>query len=582
MTRAPSRGLVTMSALALAVLAGVVTLGGSAIAVWSERDWAPVAQVDGRVISRADARGREDALRFVLLQQLDAIAVAHQARLLDELEAAALSLPIEQRLGDLHSLVIEELIHADLARQWLVDEGLPMPEVDLATELERVRRAALDRQVSWVRLSWQPAVSGTDAKPPHHLGPTTADGRLREVARAVRADLSGGVSHEEIARKYESDGWLIEAGRNWIRGEGPAAFLPAEAVAAARGAPMGPADPLIGAGWALVLDVLAVAPPGPDGAAIVLNAGLEGVSHAALTDWARDRAQVRAARVALLERWASQDTELVRAAELVIGPVDIEGPEGPWVQLSHLVVNDLGPADIPPGEGSAAERLAQSLRSLDPESRQSRFSALVAAAGARSGPLGFFVREQLAPDLATAAFAAEVATDDVLGPVVTDNGEELYYIESRYSGPLDERSIGALLEVHRGKRSWVELSAALVPREAARALGGPWRMHQEFEDGSSAYQAFVHGPVGKLSDPVAVNRELLVVIVLERKNDVPDPMAVARLSVDGWDTWLTSRRASVQIKYVDLAGPDDAASPEASLLPLAPQTPRIPVRPEVP
>jgi hypothetical protein len=127
------------------------------------------------------------------------------------------------------------------------------------------------------------------------------------------------------------------------------------------------------------------------------------------------------------------------------------------------------------------------------------------------------------------------------------------------------------------------MASALAPGEAARALGGPWRVAAEFATESPAYRALFETLIGELSDPFALDGQLLVAQVLERRNSLPAHDALARLRVSGFAAWLADRRSEAAITYVediDLPGQSPAASGVPTQLPQA--SPRLPVTPPVP
>jgi hypothetical protein len=573
-------------AIGAAILAGAAILIGATVAVLNDRDWAVVARVGNQEINRAAVRGREEVLQFVLSQQVEAIDTARQAGLMEEQEAATLASALEQQLAEVRSLAIEDLVNATLARSWMTENGLAVGATDIGQELQRARQSLVDRRLRWIRIAWQPGPPNGTQSDVSQPGQAPDEELMVATATELRAALSEGVRPDELAPQYEAAGWSVVSGERWLPAAGHVAWLDSEAVAAARLADTGPLPPIVGVGWAVVADLVTLAPDGPSGAAVLDTARLQSVSGAALADWARDRAQARAVEEVLVMAWPETSMEMVRAAEVVIGPSDPQGPSGPWVQLAHLVTADVPVSVVAPGEGSTGDRLAATLRSLGPSERRARFWEFVAEARAtnpRSGELGFFVREQLAPGLAERAFAEDVRSADVLGPIVTDFGEELFLIQAQYSGPLDDRSIGALTELRRGTASLFEMASALAPGEAARALGGPWRVAAEFATQSPAYRALFETLIGELSDPFALDGQLLVAQVLERRNSLPAHDALARLRVSGFAAWLADRRSEAAITYVediDLPGQSPAASGVPTQLPQA--SPRLPVTPPVP
>jgi hypothetical protein len=269
----------------------------------------------------------------------------------------------------------------------------------------------------------------------------------------------------------------------------------------------------------------------------------------------------------------------------VVGPALPDGPGGPWIQLAHLVVADVPPAALPGSRGDA-DNLAEWLRSLDAPDRPAAFDRLVRAASGpgRSGDLGYFVHEQLSPPIADLAFTAGVRTGDVLGPVVTALGTELFLVEAWYDGPLDERSTAALIELRRDGVDPLALAAATAYGDAARANGGPWRPAAEVASGSPAHAALFETRPLTWSDPFVLHDQLLSARVLERRTAVPDARSLARLAVVGFEAWLQGKRAATPIEYAEGEDPMPraTATPGGIPTPLPQGTPRLPVVPGTP
>jgi hypothetical protein len=181
----------------------------------------------------------------------------------------------------------------------------------------------------------------------------------------------------------------------------------------------------------------------------------------ALQQWAAGRALKQAVTAHLIAGW-SRGVSMAHFRELVIGAApDSSGSAGPWVELSGLALDRLSgvsPSSIagaPAGLNLGANALAKTLKSDSATDRATLFRALAAAANkapgsnaaTTSGEIGFYTKGQLTPDIGKAAFADSVHTGDVVGPITTSAGPQLFLVESRYSGTLDERAQVALQQV---------------------------------------------------------------------------------------------------------------------------------------
>ncbi|MEX2548466.1 MAG: peptidylprolyl isomerase [Chloroflexota bacterium] len=567
-------------ALVAVVAVGLLATG----VVWNlnERDWAPVATVDGQVINRAQVRDREAVLGLLMEEQAKAVDSLREQNRVSAGEAAQLTDGLTASLTDVRSIAIASLIDDALVHRYATSEGVQVPPPDLATELATARSALTDRRMSYMRIAWQPGVA-------KEVSPETAvpdAAQLAELGSAVRAAIDSGTDRVALAEDYRSAGWFVTVDTRWLPSDGPVPWMDGEAVAAARAAPVGPLPAVVGVAWVAVLDIADTAPdPSVFGQQMLSNARDVRVSEGALQSWALAEAERSAVSADLLAKWAGTPALNVRAAEAVIGPADPQGPDGPWVELAHLVVADVPPAHIPAGEGTPGKRLVRHLAATEPSETASAFAALVAQANAttaRSGELGYFVREQLRPELAALAFADGVDSGSVVGPIATENGEEIFLVRSTYEGALDERSIGALTELHRGTTSLFDMASSLSPAEAARAVAGPWRSAAEFEVPSAATTALFETPIGQLSGPFTIGEQLVVARILERRTDIPGPDALGRIEVDGFQTWLVSCRASATITYAPTAEPSPSAPPRGVPTPLGQPTPRLPVTPALP
>ena len=271
----------------------------------------------------------------------------------------------------------------------------------------------------------------------------------------------------------------------------------------------------------------------------------------------------------------------VRAEELVLGPADIEGAAGPWVQLSHLVVGDV-PADLlPAGSDGAPEQVLANLRTLAPTDRSKRFGELVTAANAvsaRSGELGYFVKEQLIAPVGTAAHDPAAKRFDVIGPITTDAGPELFLVEAQYRGALNDEVVAALMAASSGERSFLSIAQARSSTAAARSVGGPWRSRSELDERDPATRELFETPVGAVTSPFELEGELVIARIVERRDALIEHDAIERAAVTRWSSWQRAARQAATVVWADAVPTASASGGEIPTM-LPQETPRIPVAP---
>ena len=216
--------------------------------------------------------------------------------------------------------------------------------------------------------------------------------------------------------------------------------------------------------------------------------------------------------------------------------------------------------------------------------RATLFRALVAAAnGAQgsdttspSGEIGFYTIEGLTPELGKAAFASTVRTGDVIGPVSTSGGPDLFLVESRYGGTLDDRSQTALREIRNDPAANpLTYTRQFSPDDAALAIDAGWRAEPEFGSDEAVRSALFDTPIGLLSDPFVLDGKLALAQVIERKTAVPDALTLDRLSLDGYAAWFASEYAKATITRSDNPLPElmPSSSPSSSPAPALPSAP---------
>jgi parvulin-like peptidyl-prolyl isomerase len=234
--------------------------------------------------------------------------------------------------------------------------------------------------------------------------------------------------------------------------------------------------------------------------------------------------------------------------------------------------------------------------------RTALYRALVAAANAASasgsigtsGELGFSTKDGLAPELGKAAFEPAVRSGDVIGPIPTSAGPELYLVEARYAGALDDRAQVALRQVRIDPApDPLAYTRQFSPPDAALAVDAGWRAQAEFGTGEAVQAALFDTPIGALSDPFVLDGKLALALVTERRTTTPDARMLDRLTLDGYAAWFGSEYTKAAITRSDNPLPElmPSASPSPSAsassppsLPSVPtlDTPNLPVIPGQP
>jgi hypothetical protein len=329
------------------------------------------------------------------------------------------------------------------------------------------------------------------------------------------------------------------------------------------------------------------------------------VDTAALAEWAAGQALRRALSDALLDRAKTKGVTLAHFRELVVGASpDSTGTAGPWVELSGLSldrlasVNPSAVAGAPAGLDLHADALATRLRAMAPPDRIALWKSLVSAANAASGSdpaktsgeIGFATKDGLQADIGKAAFEDKVKTADVLGPIVTSTGPQLFLVEARYAGALDERAQAALREIRAdASPDPLAYTTRFSPADIPLARDAGWRADAEFGSTEPVRSALFDAPIGALSDPFVLDGKLALAIVDDRHLGIPAPRTVARLTLDGYAAWYASERTNATITRSDNPLPELApsASPSptaAGTLPSMPAiaTPNLPSIPVAP
>jgi hypothetical protein len=261
-------------------------------------------------------------------------------------------------------------------------------------------------------------------------------------------------------------------------------------------------------------------------------------------------------RANLAASWTTLPQEMVRSAELAVGSSSLEGPEGPFVSFAHVVVDQLAQEQRPGSDvPAAAVVIRDELRGLELGPRSTKFLELIADANRNqspdplkaSGELGYFTHDQLITELGDLAFSPQANIGDVLGPITTAAGQELFMIRGRFDGILDDRTSIVLTEA-RTAPDLEALAARVSPiGEANRSTGDLWRVIDEFAGSPDATTAYRATPIGSISQPIVIGGEVVMVRPLERKRSVADPESLARLLNGGFESWLAAKLAAATV-----------------------------------
>jgi hypothetical protein len=238
----------------------------------------------------------------------------------------------------------------------------------------------------------------------------------------------------------------------------------------------------------------------------------------------------------------------VRLAELVLGPVSA-GPA--TVELSGLVLKRLDAGD-PTAKGP---QLLAELAVLPVAERADRFATYVASANSgispatleRSGEIGWFPKDGLIKDLGDAAFATARGAGDVLGPITTTVGPELFLLEARYGQTLDERAAAIAIEARSAGADLAAIASRVAPGDAVRARGGPWRASAEFEAAARARAGLDGATVGDLLGPIDTEGQVVLPRLLERRTGQFSDQSLASLQLAGLGRWLADQLATAVI-----------------------------------
>ncbi|MGD0019972.1 MAG: hypothetical protein ABSD62_12015 [Candidatus Limnocylindrales bacterium] len=602
------REAVLVGALAVAVVLAAATLGAAFLMAKADHDWATVATVNGHSISREALRARVSVVGFLAQERYSFLGTKLGGGFLTSGELPGLESQASAPLADPVNAARESLIDDELTRELAAREGVATPAApDPWAEARAYVTSDLAHQVRLVRFGL-PSGASTAAASGSNPWPAAASTNIAAATERLRTELAADTRVETIVAGLHDAGWDVFGEEVAVSATGaPAdaslALDPEIALAAGTagvGDLLGPATDEYGR----VSMARVLTPADTSRAANVLPGDAETtkVDSGALADWANAQALRRALSAALLKRWKTKGVTLAHFRELVIGDAPTSsGTAGPWVELSGLAIDRLASlnptaiAGAPTGLDLHADPLAKTMRELSASDRTRLFGALVSAANAAPGPdaskasgeVGFAAKDGLIPDLAKAAFDARVKTGDILGPITTSAGPQLFLVEARFSGALDDRAQAALREVRLdASPDPLAYTTRFSPADAALARDAGWRADAEFGADEDVRHALFDTPLGSLSDPFVLDGKLACAIVDARSSGTPSARTAARLSLDRFDAWYHGERIAATITRSDNPLPELASpTPSPTLaLPSMPglETPALPTIPGQP
>ena len=634
----PSREAVVFGALSLAIVLGVGSLGAGWALYRNNHDWTAVASVNGHAISREALRGRIAVLALLVQERSSFVAggvipgnlTADQVAVLQNGIAAAATLDAARE-----SLIDDELLRQLAARDGIATPASPDPWVeatayasgDTAHRLRFIRfgltvtnAMSTGAATPSPSPSPSPGASATPAPSPSGSAspgpspspapsagaspapgawPAAAQANVDATAARIRAELTAGTSAETIVAKLHDAGWQVFGEDVSVSADGVPADTTLELdPEIAAGASTGKPDDILGpATDATGRTSLARVLPSPDTVPLKrrlpADADTAKVELSAIQSWADAQALRRAVTASLLAGWRSKSVNEAHFRELVIGPApDSSAAGGPWVELSQLVLDRLtgvSPTSIegaPTGLSLAGDALGKTLNSMSQSSRATLFRSLVAAANKppapetsnTSGEVGFYTKDGLVPAIGSAVFDPSTHSGQVIGPISTASGPELFLVESKYGGTLDDRSKAALGQIRSDPApDLLTYVARFSPADAALATDAGWRSEPEFGTTEAIHSALFDTEIGFLSDPFILAGKLALAVVTERRTAVPDATTLARLALDGYSVWFDIELAKATITRSDNPLPELMPSPTAtSSSSVAPEMPSMP------
>ena len=630
------REIVVIATLGLAAVIGLSCLGGAFLLYRNDHDWASVATVNGTSIDRERLRGRLAVLKLLGQERTKNISSAFAAGAITSDQAAALESAAAAGTSveaARQSLIADELLHQLASGLGVSTSASSDPWAEAATfastdVAHRVRYIRFGLPASIAQAPSAPSdgvtpspsptssatptaspapasspVPSTDASP----WPAAGASNVGAAEERVKSELAANTSAASIVNSLHATGWQVIGEDVTVSSDGiPSdssldldATIAADTLTAKPGTLVGPTTDEHGR----VSLALALA---TQGSTVVRqriqdDAGTAKVDVSAVQSWANGQALQRAVKQRLVSGWSSGTNE-AQFRQAVIGPApDSSGTAGPWVELSMLSLNRLAGlswssiSGAPAGMQLDGPSLAKELMAQSETQRVGLFGALVQAANAApganqtntSGEIGFQNQSGLTPSLGAAAFASSTRSFDVIGPITTSAGPELFLVEARYSGTLDARSEAALSQVRVDPSPNVATyTEQFSPDDVALAVNDTWRAEPEFASTEAAHSALFDTQIGSLSDPFVLDGKLVVAVVDKRQTAVPDARTLDRLSIDGFTVWYSGQYKKAKITETTNPLPElmPSASPTSSAAPVLPSTPVLdtPQLPAVP
>ena len=615
-----------LALIAVAILAGVGSLGASLYFAKADRDWASVAMANGHSISREALRGRM-AVLALLAQEREAFIAeevsagrlpSDQGATLEQASTADTTLEAARQ-----SLIDDELLRELAARDGVATPTSPDPwseataytSVDLAHRVRYIRfglaspsattgtspnptaspipspstSPTMSPVASSIPSPAPAASTSATATPWPAASPDTLDATITRI----RTEFTADTPVTTIVADLHDAGWQVYGGDVLLSADGVPSdptveldsSITAGAIAGSTGAIVGPTVDAYG--QTNIGKLLGPPDATMAGRRFAGDANKTNLDASALQAWADGRALKRTVAASQLAHWRSTPLAQAHFRELVIGPAPgSTGTAGPWIELSALATNRLTgvtPSSItgaPAGLDLGADNLARTLRSMSATDRAALFRTLVAAANrppapdatSISGELGFFAKGNLATDLDTAAFADSTRTGDILGPISGPSGPTLYLVESRYAGTLDDRSQIALRQIGSDPAANpLSYTTQFSPADVPLAQDAGWRADAEFGSAEPVRAALFDTAIGILSDPFVLDGKLALAYVTERRTAAPDVRMLDRLALDGYDAWFGSEYAKATITRSDdplpeLRTPAPSGAPTVSLV----------------
>jgi hypothetical protein len=608
----PRREVVILATFGLVIVVGLGSIGGAYLLYRSDHDWTRVATVNGHDISRETLRGRMAVLSLLAQERSSYIGDAYAKGYVTADQATAL----RSQAAAMTTLEAarQSLIDDELLRELAARDGVATPtDPDAMAEGTTEAMSDVGHRVRYVRFGLPTATAAgaaTTSAAPAGSWPAATAANVDAATTRVRTELAADTPVTTIVADLHDAGWQVVGEDVAVSADGVPADAsldldPAVAATTVEGQPgtiVGPTTDVYGR--VAIGKVLSAPNVTVASRRLSVDAYTAKLDTTALQQWANGQVLKRAVTAHLIAGW-SKGVSMAHFRELVIGAApDSSGSAGPWVELSGLVVDRLSGvsprsiAGAPAGLDLGADALAKTLKSDSATDRATLLRALVTAANkaagsntsSASGEIGFYTKGQLTPDIGKAAFADSVHTGDVMGPITTAAGPQLFLVESRYSGTLDERAQVALQQVRADPApNLVTYTTQFSPTDVALATDAGWRAAPEFGPTEPVRAALFDTAIGTLSDPFVLDGKLALAVVTERKTAVPDARTIARLTLDGYDAWFAAEYAKAKITESDHPLPElePSASPTITppaALPSAPalDTPNVPAIPGQP